>query len=472
MVSVSDSDTNDRSPGRQEPGSEGGDGDLDQGRFKTCSFYAFARVMHSMIGLKYDTFIPASNIVEFLEQEARRNHGEKSPVYGAQFNGSNIDKVVGAINLGNEGKQAKSARFPSKDCGSEWCVTVESEGITFDELVQVVNAPGGTFGLNVAYAVIKTSEVGHEYHAVAVVGSDPADPWAALVAENSWGASQKRMTVTAANFVSAALIHPKMHFWQTSGSAEKKPAPAVSTACAEFWKRFKVARSGAVGGAGTTSVVAKTLGCGGVYTGPMRDGSPNGAGIMIRANGIRVAGEWKDGKVSGCGVALSPDGGKEAGEYQGGEFQGCAVVVFADGAKVAGEFQGSGIHGCGVFVDADGDVKMAGEFCNKELHGCGVLASSVSKSVHAGKFEANKSHGPGVLHLSKDSVPTTYVGQFRTKKRHGRGTEFCGDGVGLDEVREGEWEDDVFVEGFEGKRRKKNAQPEPNGSGGGAVGGS
>lgn len=248
-----------------------------------------------------------------------------------------------------------------------------SESITLDELVKVVNGPGGTFGLAIAYVVIKTNVQGHGRHAVAVCGADPGNP-SALVAENSWGSEKKRIVVTAANFVSAALIHPTLHFYQTGGSAEKKPAPAVNKTCKEFWRLFQAARSGVVGVAADASdFVTKKYASGAVYIGQMRQGEPGGQGAMFHENGTRMVGEWRYGKLNGCGAMNFPDGKKEAGEFRGGELAGCGAVAHPDGQKQAGEYRGGEFTGCGAVAWPDGQ-KQAGEFRDGEFNGCGALA--------------------------------------------------------------------------------------------------
>ena len=66
-----------------------------------------------MVGLKYDMFIPAECLACVLEHEARTN--KKSAVYGAQFDGSTISKVVDAVNMGN--KQRRPVNFRTRMVG-------------------------------------------------------------------------------------------------------------------------------------------------------------------------------------------------------------------------------------------------------------------------------------------------------------------------------------------------------------------
>jgi hypothetical protein len=52
------------------------------------------------------------------------------------------------------------------------------------------------------------------------------------------------------------------------------------------------------------------------YTGTLKNGVPEGNGIMKYANGDTYDGEWKDGKKNGYGTKVNAiDGSKYEGEY-------------------------------------------------------------------------------------------------------------------------------------------------------------
>ena len=52
------------------------------------------------------------------------------------------------------------------------------------------------------------------------------------------------------------------------------------------------------------------------YTGDVKNGKPNGFGIMIFPNGRKYVGSWKDGRWNGQGTHTYPDGSKYEGEYK------------------------------------------------------------------------------------------------------------------------------------------------------------
>ena len=56
-----------------------------------------------------------------------------------------------------------------------------------------------------------------------------------------------------------------------------------------------------------------------VYNGDVKDGVPNGLGLMISPNGDKYEGEWMDGLKNGQGTFTFPDGKKYVGEWRDGE---------------------------------------------------------------------------------------------------------------------------------------------------------
>ena len=57
-----------------------------------------------------------------------------------------------------------------------------------------------------------------------------------------------------------------------------------------------------------------------VYKGQVKDGKPNGLGILIFQYSVwKYVGEFKDGKFHGQGTYTFPDGDKYVGEYKDGE---------------------------------------------------------------------------------------------------------------------------------------------------------
>ena len=54
------------------------------------------------------------------------------------------------------------------------------------------------------------------------------------------------------------------------------------------------------------------------YKGQVKNGKPNGLGVIIYPRGFKYVGEYKDGKRNGQGTWTHPDGWKYVGEYKDG----------------------------------------------------------------------------------------------------------------------------------------------------------
>ena len=56
------------------------------------------------------------------------------------------------------------------------------------------------------------------------------------------------------------------------------------------------------------------------YTGDVKNGEPNGVGILIYPDGTKYVGSWKNGKRTGKGTLTSTNGIKLIGEWNDGIF--------------------------------------------------------------------------------------------------------------------------------------------------------
>ena len=76
-----------------------------------------------------------------------------------------------------------------------------------------------------------------------------------------------------------------------------------------------------------------------VYKGDVKDGVPNGLGLMIFPNGDKYEGEWMDGKQNGQGTKNYPDGRiMYVGYWKDGNYYGQGTKTLADGEKYVGEW--------------------------------------------------------------------------------------------------------------------------------------
>ena len=75
------------------------------------------------------------------------------------------------------------------------------------------------------------------------------------------------------------------------------------------------------------------------YQGQVKDGKPNGLGVIIYLTGWKYVGEWKNGKENGKGT----------------------ITFFHNGSKYEGEYKNGEIWN-GTYYDSDGDI--IGKFVN------------------------------------------------------------------------------------------------------------
>ena len=75
------------------------------------------------------------------------------------------------------------------------------------------------------------------------------------------------------------------------------------------------------------------------YEGEIKNGFPNGQGILTFPDGERYVGEYKDGERNGQGTYTWNDGGKYVGEYKDGLKNGQGTYTFLNGDKYEGEWK-------------------------------------------------------------------------------------------------------------------------------------
>ena len=108
----------------------------------------------------------------------------------------------------------------------------------------------------------------------------------------------------------------------------------------------------------------KTFGDGKVrpeYEGEIRNGKPNGFGILIWFDGRKYVGNFKDEEMDGQGMFIFSSGDKYEGEFKEGKKHGHGTYTFHEGSKYEGEYKDGEYHGQGTFTFTDGS-KYEGEW--------------------------------------------------------------------------------------------------------------
>jgi hypothetical protein len=116
---------------------------------------------------------------------------------------------------------------------------------------------------------------------------------------------------------------------------------------------------------------------GAVYTGPVRDGKPDGVGNWLRPDGSSYEGEFKNGLPSGHGTLKSERGVVYEGEFAAGYAHGRGHIDFARRSKLVsfdGEVDKAAPHGQGTLVT------RAGTYVATFVHGDRVPGSTAART--------------------------------------------------------------------------------------------
>ncbi len=95
-----------------------------------------------------------------------------------------------------------------------------------------------------------------------------------------------------------------------------------------------------------------------VYKGQVKDGKPNGLGVMIFPlgyGGWKYVGEHKDGKPNGQGTRTFNDGGTYVGEWKDGQMDGQGTETYTSGGKYVGSWK-DGYSWNGLHYDENGNI--------------------------------------------------------------------------------------------------------------------
>jgi len=102
-----------------------------------------------------------------------------------------------------------------------------------------------------------------------------------------------------------------------------------------------------------------------VYKGDVKNGKPDGLGIMVDNIGGKYIGEWKNGLFHGQGIFTSLNGSMYyLGGFKKGERNGQGKQTFPDGRRFVGEYKG-GKEWNGKYYYENGNT--LGEIVNGEI---------------------------------------------------------------------------------------------------------
>jgi hypothetical protein len=143
---------------------------------------------------------------------------------------------------------------------------------------------------------------------------------------------------------------------------------------------------------------------GSTYTGPVRDGKPEGTGTWLRPDGSSYTGEFKDGVPSGHGTLRSERGDLYDGNFVNGFATGRGNMTFSPGKMKSydGEVVNATPEGKGVLTTDDG--RLAATFRNGVALAGGTFTPDSPPAGNGDKGLAAKASRP--LDLSDDCKNT------------------------------------------------------------------
>ncbi len=150
-----------------------------------------------------------------------------------------------------------------------------------------------------------------------------------------------------------------------------------------------------------------------VYTGEVKDGIPNGQGLIRLLDGLSYSGNFKKGFPDGQGVFKYHDGRRYVGSVKKGFPDGQGTYIWTDGSIYIGDFKAGKKRGEGTYNYSNGERYVGG-------------------------WKDNQKHGQGSYTWPDGSK---YVGSFNDGRRDGKGTYTAADGS----AQSGIWKEGKFL---------------------------
>jgi len=160
------------------------------------------------------------------------------------------------------------------------------------------------------------------------------------------------------------------------------------------------------------------------YIGQVKDGQPNGKGILSYKIGAKYQGEFLNGKKHGEGLVIKPDGSSFEGNFINGMKEGKGTLNWINGAKIQTDWKND------VRIYSSEPIFNKNSFSLNFLNYSGLGDYTFISGAHyEGQFKDNLFNGYGIYVGAQGS---RYTGQFKNGKKTGNGTLIQIDGSRLE----------------------------------------
>lgn len=158
------------------------------------------------------------------------------------------------------------------------------------------------------------------------------------------------------------------------------------------------------------------------YRGEIRNGEPNGRGLLVYKNRDRYEGQFRNGMPDGVGMFLFTSGDRYEGQFRNGKANGRGTFTFTNGDRYLGQLQNGYPHGTGTFTFASGQI-YSGQFYLGQVNGRGVVILPGVVRCE-GTFYNSSLDGKGTCTNLNPENPSyvRYTGEIRDGRPYGRGT--------------------------------------------------
>ena len=178
---------------------------------------------------------------------------------------------------------------------------------------------------------------------------------------------------------------------------------------------------------------------GAVYKGQMKNGVPNGRGIITYSSGLIYDGEWKNGVKDGKGKYYLTKDKKDIyeGDFKNGKAEGYGKSDYSNGDRYEGQYLNWNKHGKGKYFYNNED-RYEGDFCDDKIEGKGIYYYK-NKNKYVGEFKNSRANGFGIFYYNAgDRTGDRYEGYIKDFNMEGKGLYYYHKG----DIYEGDFKND------------------------------